>query len=73
MSTQNYVDKYWTKVEYDAVASHAPNRILLLEMGALPANLPPGLVYRGSSAAEMVSLVDALQQKLANHHDPHVH
>ena len=73
LSTQNYVDKYWTKVEYDAVASHAPNRILLLEMGALPADLPPGLVYRGSSAAEMVSLVDALQQKLTNHHDRHVH
>jgi hypothetical protein len=73
LSTQNYVDKYWTKVEYDAVASHAPNRILLLDMGALPAELPPGLVYRGSSAAEMVSLVDALQQKLTNHHDPHVH
>src|SRR5580704_15070003 len=72
LSTQNYVDKYWTKVEYDAVASHAPNRILLLEMGALPADLPPGLVYRGSSAAEMVSLVDALQQKLTSHHDPRV-
>jgi hypothetical protein len=57
LSTQNYVDKYWTRVEYDAVASRAPDRILLLDMGALPANLPPGLVYRGSSPAEMVSLL----------------
>jgi hypothetical protein len=73
LSTQNYVDKYWTKKEYDAVASRAPDRILLLDMGALPADLPPGLVHRGSGAAQMVGLVDALQQKLTNLHDPHVH
>lgn len=71
LSTQNYVDNYWTKVEYDAVATRAPDRILMLDMGALPAALPPGLVYRGGSRAEMVGLVEALRQKLQYHRSGH--
>jgi hypothetical protein len=37
----------------------------LLNLGARPENLPDGLVYRGSTPAEMIGLVNALQAKLA--------
>jgi hypothetical protein len=70
LSTQNYVEHYWTKVEWDAVASQAPDRILLLDMGALPPDLPRDLVYRGSSPAELVGLISALRTKLAGQNQP---
>ncbi|WP_433045315.1 AAA family ATPase [Dactylosporangium sp. CS-033363] len=65
LSTPAYVAKYWTRLEYDSVAQRHPDRILLLDMGQLPADLPAGLVRRGSSPAELVGLVDALRAKLA--------
>ena len=71
LSTQSYVDRYWTRVEFDAVATRAPDRILLLDMGSLPADLPPGLVYRGGSPAELVGLTNALRKKLADHEGEH--
>jgi len=64
LCTPNYVTKHWTRVEYDAAALKAPDRILLLELGELPADRPPGLVYRGSSPGELVGLIDALRNKL---------
>jgi len=73
LSTQNYVDCYWTKVEFDAVTTRAPGRILLLDLGALPADLPHAFVYRGSSPAELVGLIDALREKLAGHKLEHSH
>jgi hypothetical protein len=64
LSTPHYVTKYWTRMEYDAVAARSPDRILLLDLGELPPNLPQGLVYRGSSKAELIGLVGALRTKL---------
>jgi hypothetical protein len=64
LSTPNYVAKHWTRVEYDAAAHKAPDRILLLDLGELPADLPPGLVYRGTSPGELVGLIGALRNKL---------
>ena len=66
LSTHDYVVKYWTRMEYDAIAAKAPNRILLLDLGELPTDLPPGLVYRGGSAGELVGLIGALRKKLAS-------
>jgi hypothetical protein len=65
LSTPSYVSRYWTRLEYDSVAQNHPDRILLLDMGQLPADLPAGLVHRGSSPAELVGLADALRAKLA--------
>lgn len=65
LSTSNYVRKHWTRVEYEAVAANAPHRILLLDHGELPDDIPEGVVYRGSSAAELVGLVAALRNKLS--------
>jgi hypothetical protein len=64
LSTPNYVAKHWTRVEYEAVAQKAPDRILLLDLGELPADIPPGMVYRGTSAGELVGLIGALRAKL---------
>jgi TIR domain/AAA domain len=67
LSTQHYVRKHWTRVEYDAVAANAPERILLLDFGELPPDLPNDLVYRGSSPGELVQLVTVLRERLAAH------
>lgn len=64
LSTPVYATKHWTQIEYAAVASRTPDRILLLDCGDLPEHLPDGLVYRGSSPAELVGLKAALQAKL---------
>lgn len=64
LSTPAYVAKHWTTLEYDTVAATHPDRILLLDLGQLPADLPRGLVYRGSSPAELVGLIAALRAKL---------
>lgn len=66
LSTHDYMVKYWTRMEYNAIAAKAPNRILLLDLGELPTDLPPGLVYRGGSAGELVGLIGALRKKLAS-------
>ncbi len=64
ISSPAYVSKHWTRVEFDAAAAGKSNRILLIDFGMLPENIPPGLVYRGSSSAEMVGLIKALREKL---------
>jgi hypothetical protein len=64
LSTDHYVRKHWTRVEYEAVAATAPDRILMLDLGALPDDRPEGLVYRGTSPAELVGLLDALRRKI---------
>jgi hypothetical protein len=69
LSTKNYIDHYWTMVEFNA-AAQAQTPILMLDMGALPDDLPPGIVYRGSSPSELVGLMKALRDKLAAHHQP---
>jgi AAA domain/TIR domain len=65
LSTPAYVAKHWTRVEYEAVASRTPGKILLLDHGALPKDIPPGLVYRGSSPGQLVGLIPALRKKLS--------
>ena len=67
LSTPHYVAKHWTRVEVDAVAARRPDRILLLEMGAVPQDRPKGIVHRGSSPGEMVGLAAALRGKLHRH------
>ncbi|MGW1681969.1 AAA family ATPase [Saccharopolyspora sp. NPDC002376] len=65
LSTKVYKTKHWTRIEYDSVVARAPERILLLDCGALPDDLPDGMVYRGSSPGELIGLVAALRDKLA--------
>jgi hypothetical protein len=64
LSTEHYVQKHWTRVEFDAAATAAPNRILLLAMGVLPSDCPAGLVCRGSGPEDMLELIPTLRKKL---------
>lgn len=64
LSTEHYVKKYWTKLEFHSVAREFPERILFLDMGGLPDEMPKGLVYRGTSQAELIGLISALECKL---------
>jgi hypothetical protein len=64
LSTKYYVRKHWTMIEFTSVASVQPGRILFVDLGGLPPDLPQGLVYRGSSQAELIGLIRALEQKL---------
>ena len=64
LSTPHYVVKHWTRMEYESVAAAHPERILLVELGELPTDLPEKIVYRGGSAGELVGLIGALRTKL---------
>jgi len=64
LSTSQYVRKYWTMLEYRSVARKFPERILFLDMGELPNDIPMGLVYRGTTQAELIGLIPALEKKL---------
>lgn len=64
LSTDHYVKKYWTKFEFHSISRTFPERILFLDMGGLPDEIPKGLVYRGASQAELISLISALERKL---------
>lgn len=64
LSTDHYVKKYWTKLEFRSIAQTFPERILFMDMGGLPDEIPKGLVYRGTSQAELIGLISALEHKL---------
>jgi hypothetical protein len=64
LSTDHYVRKYWTMLEFGFITRLCPERILFLDMGGLPDGLPKGLVYRGTSRAELIGLIPALEHKL---------
>lgn len=64
ISTEHYVRKHWTMREYRAATENAPGRVLLLNCGELPDDVPPDVVYRDDSPAAMVGLVAAIRQKL---------
>jgi hypothetical protein len=62
-----YITKCWTRIEYESAAAHASERILfLLDRGALPDDLPKGLVYRGGSNGKMIGPIDAVRSKLSS-------
>lgn len=64
LSTSNYIRKHWTMGEFHWVAGKHPERILFLDMGGLPDAVPKGLVYRGTTQAELIGLIPALEHKL---------
>ncbi|GAA3891668.1 hypothetical protein GCM10022243_65700 [Saccharothrix violaceirubra] len=65
LSTNSYVTKHWTRLEYDSVTANTPGRVLLVDFGTLPEDRPAGMVYRGSSPGQLVALIDALRAKLS--------
>ncbi len=63
LSTEAYVRKHWTLVEFDAARTRA-ERFLVVNLGELPADMPRDVVYRKGTLVETVRLLDALRKKL---------
>jgi hypothetical protein len=64
LSTDHYIRKHWTQVEYNAVVTSNPGRILLIKLGAIPTDLPRNIAHWGGSTSDLIGLVSALLGKL---------
>ena len=65
VSSAAYVAKYWPRVEFHAAKEKLGQRLLVVDAGELPPDLPGDLVYRRGDAASMVSLLSVLSSKLS--------
>jgi hypothetical protein len=63
ISTEHYVRKHWTLVEFRA-ARDSGVVPLVVNLGALPPDLPEDLAYWGGERANLVGLLDALRRRL---------
>ena len=60
LSTPHYVRKHWTLVEFEAARAGSAT-LLLVDAGALPADVPDEFVCWRGSPAGLVALLDALR------------
>ncbi len=60
VSTPRYVQRHWSTTEWAAIVDAQPDRVLLLDFGALPSDLPNGVVVRRGDAGDIQSLIEAL-------------
>jgi hypothetical protein len=65
LSSAYYVRKHWTKLELDAVMRGAPGRLLMVDLGAWPEDVPSDWVAIRGDEAGMVRLVPALRSRLS--------
>ena len=64
LSTEAYVRKHWTRVEFEAaLALH--DALLVVNLGDLPADMPPNVVYRNGDLVDMINLLDVLRERLS--------
>ncbi len=63
LSTRAYVQKHWTQIEFEAARNRA-GRLLVVNLGELPPDMPADVVYREGSLVETVGLLDSLRKKL---------
>lgn len=64
LSTQRYVQKQWTIVEFNAALKENPNKLLIVNFGALPSQIPEDLVYQNANSETLVYLIESLRNKL---------
>jgi hypothetical protein len=66
ISSDAYIKKHWTLLEWEAALKGRPGRTLMLSMaGVLPPNVPESLVYRVASPEALISLLSDLRKRLA--------
>jgi len=65
LSTPHYVRKHWTRLEFQA-ARAAQRCLLVVNLGALPEQLPADVLYRDGSPASLVGLLDDLRKRLGS-------
>lgn len=63
LSTSAYCRKHWTRTEFEA-AREREKKLLVVNLGELPSDMPPDVVYREGSLADMVGILDVLRKKL---------
>src|SRR5262249_4978111 len=66
LSSEAYVRKHWTKVEFDATLRRMHRRLLLVDLGGIPKGMPTDVVYRPGTSNALVSLIPTLRAKLAS-------
>lgn len=60
LTSTAYVKKHWTNVEWQAALGGNARRLLVMELDALPPDMPPGLVYRAFKPENLISLIGDL-------------
>ncbi|HEX9731342.1 MAG TPA: TIR domain-containing protein [Thermoanaerobaculia bacterium] len=63
LSTAAYVRKHWTRIEFEAARARE-GRLLVVNLGELPPDMPQDVVYREGSLVQTVRLLDVLREKL---------
>lgn len=63
LSTAAYVRKHWTRIEFEAARARE-GRLLVINLGELPPDMPQDVVYRKGTLIETVRLLDVLREKL---------
>jgi hypothetical protein len=64
LSTPDYVRKHWTRVEFDAACKGIQGRVLMIDLGEIPSDLPESVLYLKGPADVLVRLVDTIRKKL---------
>lgn len=65
LATPDYRRKHWTRVEFDAAMRGREGRILVVDLGGLPEDMPPELLFLPGTPDVLVKLVPTLQAKLS--------
>jgi len=65
LSTEAYLHKHWTRVEYDAVREGKNGRLLLLDLGARPTDYPDDEIYIPGTPQELVRLVSLIKTRIS--------
>jgi hypothetical protein len=60
LTSAAYVKKHWTNVEWQAALSGSARKLLVMEYGALPPDMPAGLIYRAFNPENLISLIGDL-------------
>ncbi|HYC92010.1 MAG TPA: TIR domain-containing protein [Thermoanaerobaculia bacterium] len=60
LTSKAYVKKHWTNVEWQAALGGSARKLLVMELDALPPDMPPGLIYRAFKPENLISLISDL-------------
>lgn len=70
LSSRTYVERHFTRMEFDATLRRVRRRLLLVDLGAIPEGMPEHIVYRPGRANDLVGLIPTLRAKLKSPERP---
>jgi hypothetical protein len=66
LSSEHYVKKHWTKLEFVAARSLVgERRLLIVNLGQLPPETPSDLVFMDATGKNLIGLIGTLSRKLS--------